>query len=171
MERIFTTQSSDKVKCIHLSFFGRPRPPFYSGEPLTSCKRGNEQALTRPKAKGDQKVKEQKLKSTFTRCQQLFSSHLLFSFLPSLKHVILPPLNCTTSQFWNNHYELLLVTMFVTIKGLLYVGKPSCKLIVLAIKSWDYQANQINVYQAYLFLDVPQWRHDRWNARVFYGMI
>ena len=133
MERVFTTQSSDKLKCIHLSFFGRPRPPFYSGEPLTSCKRGNEQALTRPKPEGHKEVKERKLKSTFTRCKQLFSSHLLFSFLPPPKHAILPQLNCTTSQFLNKHYELLLVTKVVTIKGLLYLGKPSCKLIVLAI--------------------------------------
>ena len=70
--------------------------------------------------------------------QLLQSSHLLFSFVPSLEFVILPPLKCTTSQFWKNHLELLLVTKVVTIKGLLYLGKPSCKLIVLATKYGEF---------------------------------
>ena len=79
--------------------------------------------------------------------QLLSSSNLLFSFLSSLKVFILSLLKCTTFQCWNTHLRPLLVIKVVTIKELFHIRRPTCKLILLVMKSCDFKDGSLNVNQ------------------------
>ena len=63
LERVFTTQSSNSFIML---FLYKPRPPLYNGEPLTSCKKREQEVLHVHKSKGRPKSSRQKLKSAFS---------------------------------------------------------------------------------------------------------
>ena len=72
--RVYESLLNSKLNTSSSILLRLPKAPFYSGGTFNKLKRKGTSSTYTLISMGDHKVKEQKLKSALTLCQQLFSA-------------------------------------------------------------------------------------------------